>query len=99
MYVLITQEKGEKVSVARRLRFSQGDGITSTAVQACREMPPARSPSLCGGTDQIQACGRFAESSKFPYFSPGVTENGLSPAEVYYAASMSYKQQGVLLAQ
>ena len=35
----------------------------------------------------------------FPYFSAGVTEQGLAGNPWYFASSMTYKQQGFLLAQ
>jgi len=72
----------------------------STAVQACREL--AASAFLLvggGGTDQIQACGRFAEQARVPYLSAGVTEAGLRGLQWYFATSMSYAQQGPVLAQ
>ena len=52
-----------------------------------------------GGTDQIQACGQLANQVRIPYVSPGVTEAGLEGNPWYFASSMSYKQQGPLLAQ
>ena len=72
----------------------------NSAVQACREL--AASSFLLvggGGTDQIQACARFASQARVPYLSAGVTENGLRGLPTYFAASMTYKQQGSLLAQ
>jgi ABC-type branched-subunit amino acid transport system substrate-binding protein len=98
----ITEAKGEKVLGRSKVEvlFKDDRYQPSTAVQACREMAStAFALAGGGGTDQIQACGRFAESSKVPYFSAGVTENGLRGLKYYYAASMSYKQQGGLLAQ
>lgn len=52
-----------------------------------------------GGTDQIQRCGQVAAVGEFPYFSAGVTESGLESNGWYFAASMTYRQQGGLLAQ
>lgn len=98
----ITEAKGEKVLGRSKVEvlFKDDRYQPSTAVQACREMASsAFALAGGGGTDQIQACGRFAESSKVPYFSAGVTENGLRGLKYYYATSMSYKQQGILLAQ
>ncbi|MFP5310033.1 MAG: ABC transporter substrate-binding protein [Actinomycetes bacterium] len=72
----------------------------ANARQVCREM--ANSAFLLvggGGTDQIQACGQLAGSSGFPYFSAGVTEAGLGGNPWYFASSMTYRQQGVLLGQ
>jgi ABC-type branched-subunit amino acid transport system substrate-binding protein len=97
----VTEEKKEKVVGRSKVEvlFKDDRYQPSTATQACRELA-ANSFLLVGGggTDQIQACGRFAESSRVPYFSGGVTENGLTGLKWYYAASMSYKQQGGLLA-
>ena len=94
--------KGEKVLGRSTVDvlFKDDRYQPSTAVQACREL--AANAFLVvggGGTDQIQACGRFAESSRVPYFSGGVTENGLQGLKYYFASSMTYKQQGGLLAQ
>ncbi|MEY2477509.1 MAG: branched-chain amino acid transport system substrate-binding protein [Actinomycetota bacterium] len=98
----ITENKGEKVLGRAKVEvlFKDDRYQPSTAVQACREL--AANAFLLvggGGTDQIQACGRFAESARVPYFSGGVTENGLQGLKYYFASSMTYKQQGGLLAQ
>jgi ABC-type branched-subunit amino acid transport system substrate-binding protein len=72
----------------------------STAVQACRQLAASNFLLVgAGGTDQIQACGRFADQSGIPYFSAGVTEAGLAGLRNYFSFSMTYKQQGFLLAQ
>jgi ABC-type branched-subunit amino acid transport system substrate-binding protein len=47
----------------------------------------------------LVACGRFAGQARVPYFSAGVTEAGLEGNPWYFAASMTYKQQGPLLAE
>lgn len=72
----------------------------SSAGQVCREMA-AEAFMLAGGggTDQIQRCGQLANTAGFPYFSAGVTEAGLAGNPWYFAMSMSYRQQGGLLAQ
>ena len=72
----------------------------ATARQVCREL--ANDAFLVyggGGTDQIQACGQLAGQMRVPYMSPGVTEAGLEGNPWYFAASMTYRQQGVLLAE
>ncbi|MFT5564699.1 MAG: hypothetical protein ACI970_001434, partial [Myxococcota bacterium] len=71
-----------------------------SAIQVCKELA-AKSFLLVGGggTDQIQACGVLAQQDQVPYFSAGVTENKLKDNPWYFAASMTYKQQGGLLAQ
>ncbi len=81
------------------VKFKDDKYTPNTAIQACREL--ASSSFLLmggGGTDQIQACGQFAEQAGVPYLSAGVTEAGLRGLNNYFAASMSYKQQGPLLA-
>jgi hypothetical protein len=51
------------------------------------------------GTDQIQSCASYAASKGIPYISAGVTEKGLSTLPNYFAVSMTYADQGALLAQ
>ena len=71
-----------------------------SARQVCRELSAKAFLVVGGGgTDQIQACGQLAQVAHFPYFSPGVTETGLAGNPWYFASSMTYKQQGRLLAQ
>jgi ABC-type branched-subunit amino acid transport system substrate-binding protein len=72
----------------------------SAARQVCRQLA-SRAVLLVGGggTDQIQACGQLAGQLNVPYFSPGVTEAGLGGNPWYFASSMTYRQQGPLLAQ
>lgn len=72
----------------------------NSAIQVCRELgSKAFAVGGGGGTDQIQACGRYSNQAGIPYFSAGVTEAGLVGLDWYFAISMSYKQQGRLLAQ
>lgn len=73
-----------------------------TAVDRCRKMAEQDKAFLlvgAGGTDQIQACARWAASKGIPYLSAGVTEVGMRNLRNYFAISMSYAQQGPLLAQ
>jgi branched-chain amino acid transport system substrate-binding protein len=73
----------------------------SQAVAVCQEMVEEDKVFMIfglAGTDQIQACARYAESVGVPYLSAGVTENGLTALRTYFALWMSYKQQGPLLA-
>ncbi len=97
----VTEIKGEKVlgRSTVKVQFKDDKYTPNTAIQACREL--ASSSFLLvggGGTDQIQACGQFAEQAGVPYLSSGVTEAGLRGLDNYFATSMSYKQQGPLLA-
>jgi branched-chain amino acid transport system substrate-binding protein len=52
-----------------------------------------------GGTDQIQACATTPAIQQLgvPYLSPGVTDNGLTGLNNYFAVSLSYAQQGSLV--
>lgn len=98
----VTQTKGEKVLGRSKVNvlFKDDKYAPNTAIQACREL--AQSAFLLvggGGTDQIQACGQFAEQAGVPYLSAGVTEAGLRGLQHYFASSMSYPQQTQLLAQ
>ncbi|MGI8791942.1 MAG: ABC transporter substrate-binding protein [Acidimicrobiales bacterium] len=84
-----------------RVEVANDEYQPATAVQRCRELVQQKNAFLLiggGGTDQIQACARFAESAGVPYLSAGVTEIGLRGLKGYFAVSMSYKQQGAYLA-
>ena len=73
----------------------------SQAVAVCKEMVQKDGVFLLygfAGTDQIQACGRYAASVGVPYVSVGVTETGLVSLPNYFAVSLSYAQQGPILA-
>jgi ABC-type branched-subunit amino acid transport system substrate-binding protein len=52
-----------------------------------------------GGADQIAACAKYAASVGVPYLAEGVGQAGLDKLNSYFALSMTYKQQGLLLAQ
>lgn len=72
----------------------------SQAVAVCKEMVEQERVFLLygyAGTDQIQACGRYAASVGVPYLSVGVTETGLEVLPNYFAVSLSYAEQGPLL--
>lgn len=98
-----TQERGETVlgRTSVVVEFADDKYDPNTARGVCRDLASRNFFVVGGGgTDQIQSCGALAGVSGFPYFSPGVTEAGLETASNpwYFAGSMSYKQQGVLLA-
>jgi ABC-type branched-subunit amino acid transport system substrate-binding protein len=98
----VIEEKGQKVLGRSKVDviFADDRYEPTTAVQVCRSLASrAFLVAGGGGTDQIQACGRFAGQAQVPYFSAGVTEAGLEGNPWYFAASMTYKQQGPLLAQ
>ncbi len=72
----------------------------SQAVAVCKEMVEEDRVFLLygfAGTDQIQACARYARAVSVPYLSVGVTETGLDTLPNYFAVSLSYVEQGVLL--
>jgi ABC-type branched-subunit amino acid transport system substrate-binding protein len=72
----------------------------SQAVAVCKEMVEKDKVFLLSGlagTDQIQACARYAASVGVPYLSAGVTEIGLTGLPNYFATSMTYADQGPLL--
>jgi branched-chain amino acid transport system substrate-binding protein len=74
----------------------------STAVAVCKEMVQSDKVFLlsgAAGTDQIAACARYAESVNVPYLSAGVTEAGLTGLRTYFATSMTYPDQGPMLAR
>lgn len=68
----------------------------AVATQRCSELVKQRNAFLligAAGTDQIQACARYAATVGVPYLSAGVTEKGLTRLKNYFAISMSYKEQ------
>ena len=74
----------------------------STAVAVCKEMVEKDQVFLlsgAAGTDQIQACARYAESVGVPYISAGVTESLVSGFRTYFTTSMTYPDQAPLLVQ
>jgi hypothetical protein len=87
---------GRKVNV----EFQDDTYTPSGARTVCSQM--ARRDFLViggGGTDQIQACATDPTIQQLgvPYLSAGVTDNGLSGLSNYFAVSLSYQQQGVLV--
>jgi branched-chain amino acid transport system substrate-binding protein len=74
----------------------------SHAVAVCRDLVEKEKVFMLvggGGTDQVIACAQYAASRGVPYLSAGVTENVLKNFPNYFAFSMTYPQQGPLLAQ
>jgi branched-chain amino acid transport system substrate-binding protein len=96
--------KSQKKSINGRnveVVFRNDNYNPSQAVQACREMVEQEKVFLLvgiAGTDQIQACARYAASAGVPYLSAGVTEIGLTGLSNYFAIWRSYPEQGPLLA-
>ncbi|MGH2740194.1 MAG: ABC transporter substrate-binding protein [Actinomycetota bacterium] len=90
--------EGRQVKVV----FSDDQYNPSHARDVCQQMAEQQNAFLLiggGGTDQIQACAQYSASRGIPYLSAGVTEIGMRSLPNYFALSMSYAQQGTLLAQ
>ncbi len=89
---------GRKVQVV----FQDDQYNPSHARAVCQQMAEDQQVFMLiggAGTDQIQACAAYAASKGIPYLSAGVTEKGLSTLPNYFALSMSYADQGPLLAR
>jgi branched-chain amino acid transport system substrate-binding protein len=80
----------------------QDDGYNPSQARAvCKQMVQEQHVFLLvggGGTDQIVECAKYGASVGVPYLAEGVTEAGLNTLTNYFAESMTYKAQGVLLA-
>lgn len=101
-YRWYTEVQGNELLGGREVEvtFANDQYQPSTAAQVCRQLVQNHFMLFgAGGTDQIQTCGRIAERANAPYFSAGVTEEGLRGLDWYFAFSMSYRQQGRLLAE
>jgi ABC-type branched-subunit amino acid transport system substrate-binding protein len=73
----------------------------STAVAVCKEMVERDHVFILfgfAGTDQIQACARYAASAGVPYVSVGVTEIGVDRLPNYFSITLSWPEQTPLLA-
>ncbi|HVF53785.1 MAG TPA: ABC transporter substrate-binding protein [Actinomycetota bacterium] len=96
------EENGEEVLGRRVEVVIKNDQYNpSAAVSACKEMVEKDKVFLlsgAAGTDQIQACARYAASVGVPYISSGVTEIGVTGLPNYFAVSMTYPDQGPLMA-
>lgn len=82
--------------------FKDDEYKPSTATTVCRELVEKDQVFLligAAGTDQIQACARYAFSKKVPYISGGVTEKVVNALPNYFAFSASYPAQGAPLAK
>jgi len=89
---------GRKVKVV----FEDDGYNPSQAVAVCKKMVQQDHVFMLvglGGTDQIVACSQYAASAGVPYTSEGVSEHALSTLSNYFGLSMTYKAQGLLLAQ
>ena len=98
----VTETKKEKVlgRSSVKVQFKDDKYAPASAIQACRELSSSSFLLVgAGGTDQIQACAKSANTSHVPYLSAGVTEVGLAGLDNYFATGMSYPKQTELLAQ
>ncbi len=96
------EENGESIFGRRVEVVIKNDQYNpSHAVAVCKEMVEKDKVFLLAGsagTDQIQACARYAHSVGVPYLSAGVTETGLSNMPTYFAVSTTYPDQGPIMA-
>jgi hypothetical protein len=87
---------GRKVQVD----FEDDTYKPSGANQVCTRFATTSFLAIGGaGTDQIQACATNSDMVKrhVPYLSAGVTDNGLTKLQDYFALSLTYQQQGGLV--
>ena len=88
---------GRKVKV-----YFEDDGYNpSQAVSVCKKMVQQNKVFLLvggGGADQIVACAQYANSVPLPYVAEGTSESALAKLNYFFAESMTYKQQSILLA-
>jgi hypothetical protein len=92
----VIEEQGEEVLGRTNIEIEFADDRyePATARQVCRELMSRNFAVVGGGgTDGIQACGELAGRDRVPYFSPGVTEAGLSGNPWYFPASMTYRSR------
>jgi ABC-type branched-subunit amino acid transport system substrate-binding protein len=89
---------GRKVKVV----FADDGYNPGQAVSVCKKLVEQDHVFMLiglGGTDQVVACAQYAASVGVPYVAEGVSEQGLNTLQNYFALSMTYKAQGLLLAQ
>lgn len=79
----------------------------NTARNKCKSLAEQKKVFLIiggAGSDQIDACARYAHTANIPYISGGVHETRpnagpLASLRTYYAASLSYEQQSPMIAR
>jgi len=103
LYFRWIQAKGRKINGRDVKVYFEDDNYNPTqATTACRRMVEQNKVFMLiggGGTDQIVACAKYAGAVGVPYAAEGVTEQALAGLSQYFALSMTYKQQALLLAQ
>lgn len=86
-----------------RVRFEDDNYRPSVAVDKCTALTTGKDAAFlligAAGTDQIRACGDYANRNKIPYFSAGVQEAAVKNYPYYFALTMTYAQQMPLLVQ
>ncbi|HEV8626000.1 MAG TPA: ABC transporter substrate-binding protein, partial [Acidimicrobiia bacterium] len=84
-----------------RIVFRDDQFNPSRAVTVCREMVEQEHAFLLVGigTDQVVSCARYASQVGVPYISMGGGEAALAGLKNYFGISMSFPQQGPLVAQ
>lgn len=91
------KEKGVTIHSRSTITYVKDDQYSpSHAISVCRELVEQRKVFMLvggGGTDQVQACARYAASKGVPYLSAGVTENVLKNLKNYFAFSATYPDQ------
>ncbi|HVF12137.1 MAG TPA: ABC transporter substrate-binding protein [Actinomycetota bacterium] len=89
--------KGVTIHGRNTITYVKDDQYSpSHAVSVCRELVEQRKVFMLvggGGTDQVQACARYASTKGVPYLSAGVTENVLKNLKNYFAFSATYPDQ------
>lgn len=102
LYVKYINDKGGIHGRKLAVEFLDDEYQPATAVSKCKQLVEQKKAFMLfggGGTDQIQACARYAAQVGVPYMSAGVTEVNMRSLKNYFAASMSYPQQAPYLAR
>jgi ABC-type branched-subunit amino acid transport system substrate-binding protein len=102
LYWKFLAERGGIFGRNVRIVFRDDQFNPSRAVAVCREMVEQEHAFLLVGigTDQVVSCARYASQAGVPYFSMGGGgQAALNGLRRYFALSMSFPQQGPLVAQ
>ena len=100
LYWKFLAERGGIFGRNVRIVFRDDQFNPSRAVAVCREMVEQEHAFLLVGvgTDQVVSCARYASQVGVPYISMGGGEAALAGLGNYFGISMSFPQQGPLLA-
>ena len=101
LYWKFLAERGGIYGRNVRVVFRDDQFNPSRAVAVCREMVEQEHAFLLVGlgTDQVVSCARYASQAGVPYISMGGGEAALVGLKNYFGISMSFPQQGPLVAQ